>query len=344
VQHEYGYLQIRNLRCIEKADVKLNNLVIVAGYPGVGKSNIARAAYFGVRGCIVDGLFIEKLVYTLFLGKENAIRRINNRYMEPLVIEIGYNKEKCKIEFTLDGYMCDGTSPYTDAILIPGDYLAYLRLAYSLNLSKASGALDYKTVIALGTVLGELVRLLRSHPVASLMDIFFVDVFRIMLGEEVGLGFTSGLVKALGELGDKLFKELAEPLEHEKGQREGLAIISRKTFKERFLLKLFDKIPENSLVAIESIDPIVSQALVKGIYEKVLEKNLTLLITIDTGPLDDPVTAAIIRRYMSLIGEPLEEILKRTVFYNMHFDEKRKVCWLEEVESKNVLVRSTYLG
>ena len=344
MQHECGYLRIRNLRCIEKADVKLNNFVIVAGYPGVGKSNIARAAYFGVRGCIVDGFFIEKLVYTLFFGKENAIRRVNSHYMEPLVIEIGRDKEKCRIEFTLEGCMCSGTSPYTDAILIPRDYLAYLRLAYSLNLSKASGTLDYKTVIALGTILGELVKLLRSHPVASLMDIFFVDVFRVLLGEEVGLGFTSGLVKALGELGDKLFKELAEPLEHERERHGELAIISRKTLEERFLLKLFDKISENSLVVIESIDPIASQTLVKGVYERVLEKNLTLLITIDTGPLDDPVTAAIIRRYMSLIGEPLEEILKKTVFYNMHFDEKEKVCWLEEVESKNVLVRSTYLG
>ena len=344
MQHEHGYLQIRNLRCIEKADVKLNNFVIIAGYPGVGKSNIARAAYFGVRGCIVSGLFIEKLMYTLFFGKENAIRRVNNHYMEPLVIEIGRGKEKCKIEFTLEGYTCSGTSPYTDAILLPRDYTAYLRLAYSLNLSKASGTLDYKTVVALGAILGELARLLRSHPMASLMDIFFVDVFRIMLGEEVGLGFTSGLVKALSELGDRLFKELAEPLEHEEGRYESLAIVSGKIVKERFLLKLFDKIPRNSIVVIESVEPIVSKALVRGIYERVSAKNLTLLITVDTGPLNDPVTATMVRRYVNLIGEPIDELIDKVVFYNMYLDEKRKVCWLEEVEPKDIFIRGTYLG
>jgi len=332
------------LRCIEKADIKLNNFVIVAGYPGVGKSNISRAAYLGVRGCIVDGLFVEKLVYTLFFGKENAIRRINNRYVEPSIIEVGRDKEECRVEVTLKECTCSGSAPYIDAVLIPKDYLAYLRLAYSLNLSKTSGTLDYKTVVALGAILGELVKLLRSHPVASLMDIFFVDVFRVMLGEEVSLGFTSGLVKALGELGDKLFKELAKPLEHEKGGQKDIAVISSKTLKERFLLKLLDRIPENSIVIVESVDPILSQSLVKGIYGKVLEKNLTLLMTIDTGPLDDPVTAALVRRYISFIGRPLEEIVEKIVFYNMYFDEKEKICWLEEVKPRDVLVRGTYLG
>jgi len=344
VQQRYGYLRIRNLRCIEEADLKLNNFVIVAGYPGVGKSNISRAAYLGVRGCTMDAFFAEKLVYTLFFGKENAVRKVDGRYMEPSIIEVGRNREGCKVEVTLKECKCSGSAPYIDAVLIPRDYLAYLRLAYSLNLSKTSGALDYRTVVALGAVLGELVKLLRSHPVASLMDIFFVDVFRVMLGEEVSLGFTSGLVKALGELGDRLFKELAKPLKHEEEEQKDIAVISSKTLKERFILKLLDRIPGNSIVIVESVDPILSHSLVKGMYDRVLEKNLTLLMTIDTGPLDDPVTAALIRRYVSFIGRPLEEVVERIVFYNMYFDEKKKVCWLEEVKPRDVLVRGTYLG
>ena len=344
MQHGYGSLRIRNLRCIEKADIKLNSFVIIAGYSGVGKSNVLRAAYLGARSCIVNGLFVEKLVYTLFFGRENAIRRIDDSYMMPLAIEIEKSGKRCRIEFTLEDYTCSGSPPYTDAILVPRDYLAYLRLAYSLNLSKASGVLDNKTVIALGAILGELAKLLRSHPMASLMDIFFDDVFRIVLGEEVGLGFTSGLVKALGEPGDRLFRELAEPLEHEDKRSKGLATISRKILKERFLLKLLDRVPRNSIVAVESIDPIVSKTLVRGVYEKVVEKNLTMLVTIDTGPLDDPITATIVRRYMSLIRRPLEEVLEKVVFYNMYFDEEKKMCWLEEVEARDVLMRGSYLG
>lgn len=344
MRYKYGHLRIRNLRCIEKADIKLNNFVIIAGHPGVGKSNISRAAYLGARSCIVSGAFIERLVYTLFFGRENAIRRVDNRYMVPSIVEIGRGRKRCKVELTLEGHTCSGSPPYTDAILVPRDYLAYLRLAYSLNLSKASGVLDHKTVMALGAILGELAKLLGYHPMASLMDIFFADVFRVMFGEEVGLGFTSGLVKVLGETGDKLFRELAKPLEREESRQEGLATISRKTLKERFLLKLLDRIPKNSIVVIESISPIVPPTLVRGVYEKVLEKNLTMLMTIDVGPLDDPVTVATIRRYIRLIGRPLEEVLEKVVFYNMYFDEEKRVCWLEEVEARDVLTRGAYLG
>jgi len=68
-----------------------------------------------------------------------------------------------------------------------------------------------------------------------------------------------------------------------------------------------------------------------------VEKNLTMLVTIDTGPLDDPITATIVRRYMSLIRRPLEEVLEKVVFYTCTLTKRRRCVGLKKLKQETCL-------
>jgi energy-coupling factor transporter ATP-binding protein EcfA2 len=275
-------LKIINWRCIDVLELELSKINVFIGPNSSGKSSLAYAIYLASKSSRSDPLTLIQQLYGH--GFDKIARFSEERSQFPIVIKL--NDSELRIEL-VNGeikIVKPSSSPWKDEYLLPSKRVGFIQVLMILP-KLINEILKRSEAIFIASFAKAIFDLITSLPLLPPLGLFAADYLRATTGISVeslegefkGAGSYILKVSMLMPLTELIFQDIHTklnlPVELAPDGLVDFAIID----------SLMKKIPKDSLVVIEEPEihknPLKIVEFTEHIVDKILERNLTLVVT-----------------------------------------------------------------